>query len=89
MDNTSVLQAVGQDLVNHQESIQEIFSRVENLENQQRKNIRLKILKEQAEGPNLCNYILYLFESILGGEEADQLKIDTVHRVGQFRRNAN
>lgn len=83
-----MLQAIGQDLVHHQEDVQDILCQVENLDNQQcRNNIRLKNLKEQTEGPNLHNYIIDLFESILGEEDSNQLNIDSVYRVGQFRQN--
>lgn len=51
---TMVIQTLGQDMVDHQENLQDIFTQLERLDNQQCKNnIRLKNLQKQAEGPHL------------------------------------
>lgn len=54
---TNVVRLMDQDIVGSHENTQDIFNQVESLENKQNKNnVRLKNLKEQAEGANLQDY---------------------------------
>lgn len=49
---------MGQDVVGHHDTIQELYVQVESLENRQRQNnIRLRKLKEKAEGANVQAYV--------------------------------
>lgn len=63
---TNVVKLMGQDTQGNHENIQEVFNRLEIIENKQRKNnIRLKNLKEKSDGNNLQEYIIDLLKSII------------------------
>lgn len=78
-----------QDIVGHHENIEEIFNQLEIIESKQRKNnIRLKNLREKAESANLQDHLMDLFESILGSEANDVVKIDSAFRIGIYKKHA-
>lgn len=62
---------------------------MESLENRQRRNnIRLKNLKEKAEGADLQEYLTDVFESMMGSDITDKIKIRICFQIGVVRKNA-
>lgn len=83
---SNVVKLIGQDIVGHYKNIQVIFNQLVSYGNKQRKNnVRLK---EKAESTNLPDGWMDLFESIIGSEATETLKIDSAFRIGLYKNAA-